>query len=127
MSAGQYPTPFNATFPAEPAGPKYAKLLDQTPEYATVQKIFKDLGAAVGLLTTSSAQRYELTYDAVTSAEATMLDAHYASAQGIYGGFTFRHPRSGALLSDVHYVSMVVDHKKTWLQSRTVILEKRPA
>lgn len=105
--------------------------LRQTDRYGAeyrslVTKEFKDGGAALGLPVTTPMLRWIILYDGLYDSEAYMIDSHYLSANGMYDGFTFRHPRTGVLYSDVHYEKFTVDHRKTWIQRREVTLLKRP-
>ena len=127
MSTNQYPTNSIVAPDDNVLGPQINKLLDLVPQYSTSFHEFKDLGRSYGLSNTSSSLRWELTYEGLDSTQAGVLDTHYASVKGIYTGFQFRHPRTGTLYTDVHYAEeMEVDHEKTWIQSRKVILTKTP-
>jgi len=130
MPPAQYPTPFKAAFPSEPAGPMYVKLLDLAIEYpGAVVKLFKDGGASIGLSNANGVLRFEFTYDGLTLAEAATLDGHVASAIFEFYGFQFRHPRTGTLYNDVHYEIYEPDHpvpNGMSQQSRHIILIKRP-
>jgi hypothetical protein len=70
---------------------------------------------------------FTLTYGGLTAAEAAILDAHFAEVHGVFTGFVFRHPRTGVVYSDVHYLSFEVDHAKIWNHGRVTTLIKRPA
>ena len=126
MPVSQYPTRAHPTYPAEPAGPLHLKLNDLAPQYFVVVKEFKDGGANLGLVNSNSVLRWEFTYDGLTNAEGAVLDAHYVEAQGTFGGFNFRHPRTLVLYSNVRYESYEADHSKIWSQSRRTVLVKRP-
>src|SRR5437899_660842 len=97
MPPGTYPTPANG-------GPKYAVLQDLPITYpgATVKE-FKDGGSSYGLSNANGERKWLFIYDAITPAEAAVLDAHNQAANGIYAGFTFTHPRTLTVYSDVHY------------------------
>lgn len=104
MSVAIYPTPPNSLHVGETTGPPYLKLLDHPPDYpSNTMHEFKDGGASYGAANTNAVLRFEFEYDGLTSAQAAVLDAHVASAKGILTGFTFRHPRTDVLYSDVHY------------------------
>lgn len=127
MSVPQYPTPTVFGGDTNVVGPPILKRLLQVVEFAGTQKLFKDLGATYGLPSTSSVLRWELRYDGMDETQAGVLDTHWAAAQGIFGGFSFRDPKTSILYTDVHYESMTADHTKSWSQARTVVLVKRPA
>jgi hypothetical protein len=119
---------WDAVWDTEPLGPPYLKFLDQAPVYAsTVVKEFKDGGAAIGLPNLTPVYLFTLTYGGLFAAEAAQLDTHYAQAHGVFEGFVFRHPRTGVVWSDVHYLSFEVDHAKIWNNGRITTLIKRPA
>ncbi len=126
MPVSQYPTRPHASYPAEPAGPPHAKLQDLPPQYFVVVKEFKDGGANLGLVNSNSVLRWEFTHTNLTDAQGAVLDAHFVEAQGPFGGFNFRHPRTLVLYTNVRYESYEKDHSKTWNQSRKTILVKRP-
>ena len=109
------------------AGLQHAKLQDLAPQYFVVVKEFKDGGADLGLVNSNSVLRWEFTYSQLSAASGAVLDAHYAEAQGQFGGFNFRHPVTLVLYSNVRYESYEADHTKIWSQSRRTILIKRPA
>lgn len=125
--AAQFPSHLNLSGDVNVIGPQPLKLLDVAPEYAVTQKIFKDKGATVGLATTSTVLVWRITYDGLTAAEYSTLLDHWNDAQGMFESFTFRHPYSGVLFSDVHYREFVNDHLKRHCRSCEIVLEKRPA
>jgi hypothetical protein len=72
-------------------------------------------------------------YDGLTAAQAAILDAHVASAfysddEGSAWGFNMRDIRTAVLYTNVHYApgGYKIGHKKTWICSREIVLEKRP-
>jgi hypothetical protein len=128
MPVSQFPTPLDPANPSEPDGPIYLLLQDYAPEYPSViVHIFKDGGASYGLPNPFALFRWELFYDGHTAAAIETLDNHWVEAQGLFGGFNFRHPRTGTLYSDVHYESYErSSHTKFDIQSRRIVLIKRP-
>lgn len=131
MAAGQYPTRPNVLHPGEPQGPPHLVLIDHVPQWpSTVVKEFKDGGASIGLSNSNAVYRWEFQYDGLSMDESllAMLDAHYAAAEGQFGGFTFRHPRTNVLYQDVHYelYEESPTHSSVGAIARHVILIKRP-
>lgn len=128
MPVSQYPTPFNAAHPAEPAGPIVAVVQSIPPDYrGTIVKEFKDGGANIGMSTENATLRFLLFYHGLFAAEVETLDNHWVEALGIAEGFNFRHPRTDILYTDVHYESFEYpEHRKIYMQQRRIILIKRP-
>lgn len=133
MAVSNFPIPAT-THGGEPVGPMYLKLRELKPTYGGV--IFKqmvDLGGTYGADTTNKERRFELIYDGLSFAEASILDAHNAEAVDTLLGFNFRYYRASLsideLLGDVHYESYDdPDHGLvTSTQKRTMVLVKRPA
>lgn len=108
-------------------GQYHARLLKSAPEYTVIEKEFKDKGRNYGLLTANTVLTWTIDYENLTEAQAAILDAHYADAQGSFEGFNFTDPQTGTNYGDVHYVEYVVDHSKRWIQSRRIRLRKSPA
>lgn len=125
--AAQFPTHLNLSGDTNVIGPQPLKLLDVAPEYAVTQKIFKDKGATVGLATTSTVLVWVLSYGVMSAAKYQTLLDHWNDAQGMFEAFTFRHPYSGVLYSDVHYREFTADLVKRHNRRCEIVLEKRPA
>jgi hypothetical protein len=125
--AAQFPTRRNPAHLSEPIGPDHLILRDLVPEYSVTIKEFKDKGRSYGQINTANAQRWELIYNGLTAAQAATLDAHYVDAQGQFESFSFRHPRTSVLHTDVHYESFERSHEKIWSQSVRIVLVKTPA
>ncbi len=121
MPVGQYPTP-------DIGGPTIAVLQKLPVEFpGSTSKEFKDGGASYGSSNPNGLQKWLLIHQGLTTAEATTLDNHWSSANGIYGGFTFRDPRTGTTYSDVHYESYEYpQHKRITMTERRTVLVKRP-
>lgn len=134
MAVSNFPVPANSVHLSEPAGPQFLKLRELKPTYGSI--VFKqmvDLGGTYGADTTNKERRFELIYDGLSFAEASILDAHNAEAVDTLLGFNFRYYRASLsideLLSDVHYESYDdPDHGLiNSTQKRTMVLVKRPA
>lgn len=128
MPVSQYPTPFDAAYPTEPSGPIISIFQDLPVEYrGTIIKEFKDGGANFGESTANPTLRWLIKHVGLYVAETAVLDAHWIEARGLFSGFSFRHPRTDVLYSDVHYESYnYPEHRKIYMQERTTILIKRP-
>lgn len=121
MSVGTYPSP-------EFGGPPIA-LIQKLPVTfpGARSKEFKDGGASYGLSNANGLQKWLIIHQGLTTAEGTTLDNHNVSANGIYGGFTFKDPRSGITYTDVHYESYdYPQHKRITMTERRTVLVKRP-
>lgn len=128
MPVAQYPTPTVVAPDVNEIGPWIAVFQDLPIEYrgATVKE-FKDGGASYGLANANGVLRFLIGYQGLFPVEVAILDAHYNSANGLFGGFNFRHPRTNVLYTDVHYESYEYpQHSKIYMQERNVILIKRP-
>ena len=113
------------------------------PETFMVTKTVYDDGGADYALQSGGVgvKRWIIRYDGLTLAQAALIDAHVVSAfysedDGSAYGFNFRDHIPGTLWSDttgtlytgVHYApgGYRKGHTKTWIQSREIILERRP-
>lgn len=119
---GAYPTPSGG-------GPRIAKLHQYQPAYGEVMEkhIYEDGGASYQTRNDEAPIRFLLEYTGLSLAEAATLDAHRADAFGEVYGFNFTNPRTTVAYTDVHYdESFQEDHRKTWNNTRTIHLIKRP-
>src|SRR5207302_4699761 len=113
MPVSQYPT-------EDIGGPKIA-LIQKLPVTfpGATSKEFKDGGASYGLSNANGLQKWLILHQGLTTAEAATLDNHNASANGIYGGFTFKDPRTGVTYTDVHYETYEYpQHKRITMTER---------
>lgn len=129
----QYPLPLKAAHPAEPIGPRWKVYYEMEPDYSvTASPVFGDGGRDTNLNADVKVRRWLFDYDTLTEAEGIILDAHaeearYNSEVGSAYGFNYRDWRTDVLHSAVHYERFErVGHSRLWLQSRRVILCKRP-
>lgn len=110
--------------------PPYLKFHQFQGTYSEVTSthIYEDGGASFVLYNDTAPIRFEITYAGLTEAQVAVLDAHRADAFGEVYGFSLTNPRTLATYSNVHYDSeFAEDHIKTWNNSRTIHLIKRPA
>jgi len=128
MSIAQYPTPFVAAHPSEPAGPPILILQRLPTEFpGSTERVFKDGGATYAVANTSGVIRWDLSYDGLWASEVAALDTHHDLAFGSGEGFDFRDPRTGVLYNNVHYESYEYpQHTQYDIQARHVVLIKRP-
>lgn len=124
----QYPTPFNASFPAEPAGPQFAVCYQEPPEFKVRKSpMYGDGGVDTSLDNITPTRRWVLEYSTLPATEAQILDDHYASAFGEHYSFSFRDPKTNTLYSGVKYEKFERPaHRKYYIQRRGVVLIKRP-
>lgn len=124
---GAYPTPNTST--SYGVGPLWLKLHQFQPAYAEVSSKhqYEDGGASFQTANDTAPIRWLIQYDGLSLAEVAVIDAHMADAFGEVYGFTFTNPRTTVAYTDVHYdEGFTEDHEKTWVNSRTIHLIKRP-
>lgn len=129
MPISQFPTRYNAAHPSEPAADTHLILQDVTPERGISIQTFKDNGKSRGTESPNAVTlRWILIYDGESATDAAVYDAHYVeSLEGLLP-FSFRHPRTGILYTDVYYESFVYpQHEHLNSQRREITLIKSPA
>jgi hypothetical protein len=115
----------------EPNGPVVNKFRNMKPEWpSALVKRMKDGGGVTSNSNPTPELKWELIYKKVGQAgsgQLALLDAHYLESEGVRG-FEFRHPKTLALYSDVHYESFDdPDHgNRVYQQTRKVVLVKWP-
>lgn len=127
MPVSQYPTRFDPAHSGEASGPDHLILIDVPPEYpALTMKLFKDGGAVYSLPSTNVVERWDLNYDGLSEEDAAILDNHRIEAMDQFESFSFRHPRTGILYTNVHYETYEnPGHQIITCQSRHVVLVRR--
>lgn len=110
-------------------GPPYMKYHRFQPSYddVTDEHLYEDGGASFVLFNDEAPIIFLFEYDGLDGDQHAILDNHRFDAFGKAFGFEFTDPRSGQVITDVHYLDWTEDHLKTWINSRTVRLIKRPA
>lgn len=128
MTVSQFPTRFDPDFPDEPSTQAHLILQDLTPEFPSLSvKVMKGGGATYGLQNANPVLRWSLAYDGLMREEAQVLDDHYLMAQSQFQSFSFRHPRSKILYSNVRIESYdYPTHQHIDCQARNITLIKRP-
>ena len=116
-------------------GQTYLKYFKHVPSYdeITIDSKYEDGGKDYNTSADTPPQRWTLEYDGLTEAQAKVLDDHYASALGTVLGFSFTEPRNvpwtttGSTYTDVHYENYTKNHTQVGIQSREIVLIKRPS
>lgn len=131
--AGEFPTP-------QYGGPQYLLYIKHAKDYEeiTVFSRYEDGGVDTNEHATDAPQRWTLSYNGLTEAQAKVLDDHYNSHR-LSQKFTFTEPRAdvwsgvqghyGTTYSNaVQYESYErPDHEKYKIQARIVHLVKYPS
>lgn len=132
-SPGPYPIPGLIT--AHGVGPPWLKMHEFQPDYNAVVSahLYEDSGASFVAFNDTGPILFAIDYDGLDGVYGAgldyhVLDSHRADALGQVYGFTFTNPRTNITYTDVHYDSQFdEDHRKTWINKRTIHLIKRPA
>ncbi|HEX7330321.1 MAG TPA: hypothetical protein VF290_02410 [Pyrinomonadaceae bacterium] len=127
--ANEFPTPAFS-------GPPYFKYLKHPLDYKeiTIFSQYEDGGVDTNESATTAPQRWTFIYRGLTQTQAKVILDHY-NTNRLSGTFSFQEPRNdpwtgmtGTTHSGVQYEEAVEqsEHDKTWIQSLTVKLIKRP-
>lgn len=127
---GAYPIPGAST--SYGIGPPWLKLHQYQPDYkqVTSRHDYEDGGASFVTFNSVAPIIWLIEYDGLDGGAAqnfAAIDAHRADAFGEVYGFSFTNPYTNVTYTDVHYMQeFEEDHKKTWINKRTIRLIKRP-
>jgi hypothetical protein len=88
---------------------------------------FKDGSASYNRVATIGERVFDLEYENLLTAESDALDAHHDACFGAWLGFTFTHPKTGEVLTNVHYLKYDSSPSSIdWRKRRSVSLIWRP-